>query len=450
MSEQQQQQPGPQQPPQQPGYAPPPYGWYVQAAPQQQRPLDRLTWKQKLILAGVLGLVLLSFGVWNSCHSQTQLQTRATAQRQQPQLLAPNPQTIESQREAAERELAQAQANAEAAKQRLESGPTTEGNVQRTGAGMSGQQQDPDAQFWHQIRQEKWKREQEAPYASGVGFVTRPPREQQQSQNVESRADSIQQPASYYARYGSPLPPREAPDLQPASVRAATPAQSTATPQGPATAAAPQQNAETPERYSVDQAEGPMHRLDEGTILPATLLNQLDGEFTGPVICQISENVYDASGLNLLIPEGSKVLGEARSVNSNDQRRLAVSFHRISMPDGYALSLDKVPGLDQTGASALSGKVNNHYLQTFGMAMAVGAIAGLAQIGNNGATYSPLYGFREGVSQQTALSSEQILNRYLNRYPMITIKPGSRVKVVLIADVPDVPEYAHHSMQVNR
>ena len=101
-------------------------------------------------------------------------------------------------------------------------------------------------------------------------------------------------------------------------------------------------------------------------------------------------------------------------------------------------------------ASALSGKVNNHYLQTFGMAMAVGAIAGLAQIGNNGATYSPWYGFREGVSQQTALSSEQILNRYLNRYPTITIRPGSRVKVVLLADLPDVPEYAHHTMPVNR
>ena len=193
-----------------------------------------------------------------------------------------------------------------------------------------------------------------------------------------------------------------------------------------------------------------MHRLEEGTILPATLLNQLEGEFTGPVVCQISENVYDASGLNLLIPEDSKILGEARSVNSNNQRRLAVSFHRISMPDGYALSLDKVPGLDQTGASALSGKVNNHYLQTFGMAMAVDAIAGLAQIGSNGTTYSPWYGFREGVSQQTALSSEQILNRYLKRYPTITTKPGSRVKVVLLGDLPDVPEYAHHTMPVNR
>ena len=441
MSEPQQQQPG-SQPSTPPGYVPPPYGFYVAAAP-QQRPLDRLTWKQKLILAGVLGLVLLSFGVWNSCHTQTQqqLQTRGNAQ-QQPQLLAPNPQTIESQREAAERELAQAQANAEAAKQRLESGPTTDANGQTTRPAPSAQQQDPDAQFWHQIRQEKWKREQEAPYASGVGFVTRPPREQQQSLSADSRVTSVQPSAVYYAPTGSSGPPY----VQPTSTKPQAtnpPAQTVQSLTSPA-------NTEALERYGFDQAEGPIHRLEEGTILPATLLNQLEGEFTGPVICQISENIYDASGFNLLIPEGSKVLGEARSVNSNNQRRLAVGFHRISMPDGYALGLDKVPGLDQTGASALSGKVNNHYLQTFGMAMAVGAIAGLAQIGSNGTTYSPWYGFREGVSQQTALSSEQILNRYLNRYPTITIKPGSRVKVVLLADLPDVPEYAHHTMSVNR
>jgi type IV secretion system protein VirB10 len=150
------------------------------------------------------------------------------------------------------------------------------------------------------------------------------------------------------------------------------------------------------------------------------------------------------------MPEGSKVLGEAHSVSSGNQRRLAVAFHRISMPDGYAIELDKVPGLDQAGAAALSGKVNNHFLQTFGMATAVGAIAGLAQIGNNGTVDSPWYGFREGVSQQTALSSEQILNRYLNRYPTITIKPGSRVRIILLSDLADVPEYAHHAMPVNR
>jgi type IV secretory pathway VirB10-like protein len=87
---------------------------------------------------------------------------------------------------------------------------------------------------------------------------------------------------------------------------------------------------------------------------------------------------------------------------------------------------------------------------TFGMAAVVGAISGLAQIGNSASSYSPFYGFREGVSQQTAASSEQILSHYLNRLPTITIKPGSRVKLILTADITGVPEYRNHAMPVNR
>ena len=210
-------------------------------------------------------------------------------------------------------------------------------------------------------------------------------------------------------------------------------------------AASSEKHAESQEQ--IQPAKGPLawsdaeaqtdnpHPIRVGTIIPATLLNQLDGEFTGPVICQTSQDVYDDQGTTLRIPAGSKVLGEAHPVSSGNQRRMAVSFHKLLIKGQPDISLDKLSGLDQTGASALAGKVNNHFLQTFGMAMAVGGIAGLAQIGNNGAVYSPWYGFREGVSQQTALSSEQILNRYLNRYPTVTIRPGTRVKIILLSDL---------------
>src|SRR5450755_2956827 len=304
---------------------------------------------------------------------------------------------------------------AAAAKARFENGPAAAPSptTARSGAAAA---QNPDAEFWRQIRQEKWKSEQEAPYAAGVGFVTKQARDED--------------------RETAAAPPAEPENRSRETAAASAPKPGAAgLPSDPIPAVA-------------DAL--PTHVLDEGRILPATLLNQLDGEFSGPVICQISENVYDASGLDLLIPAGSKALGSAQSVNSGNQRRLAVAFHRIIMPDGYSLSLDKVPGLDQIGATALSGQVNRHYLQTFGMAAVVGAISGLAQIGNSGSSYSPLYGFREGVSQQTAASSEQILSHYLNRLPTITIKPGSRVKLILTADITGVPEYRNHAMPVNR
>src|SRR5450755_4225712 len=398
------QQPNQAQPPPPPPYAYAP-GYY------QPPPPERLTWKQKIVLGCVLFTLVVLFALWNSCHAPAAITTGSAAQ---PTGIYPsNPRTIESQRLQAQRELEAAQAAAAAAKARFENGPAAAPSpTTRSGATA----QNPDAEFWRQIRQEKWKREQEAPYASGVGFVTK-----------QARGED-----------------REAADAPPAEPESRSRETASASAPKPGAAGLPS------DPIAAVADAPPAHVLDEGTVLPATLLNQLDGEFSGPVICQISENVYDASGLDLLIPAGSKALGAAQSVNSGNQRRLAVAFHRIVMPDGYSLSLDKVPGLDQIGATALSGQVNRHYLQTFGMAAVVGAISGLAQIGNSGSSYSPLYGFREGVSQQTAASSEQILSHYLNRLPTITIKPGSRVKLILTADITGVPEYRNHAMPVNR
>ena len=398
----------PSQPQQQP--PPPPQYAYVPGYYQQQP--ERLSWKQKIILGCVLFVLVVLFALWNSCHAPATTAPGSAAQT--PGIYPSNPRTIESQRMQAQRELEAAQAAAAAAKARFENGPSTAPTPTTTARSGAGGQ-NPDAEFWRQIRQEKWKREQEAPYASGVGFVTK-----------QARDEDRERPAAPSAEHERS---RET-----------------------ATASAPKPSPADPPADSIAAIADapPVHVLDEGTILPGTLLNQLDGEFSGPVICQISENVFDASGLDLLIPAGSKALGSAQSVNSGNQRRLAVAFHRIIMPDGYSLSLDKVPGLDQIGATALSGQVNRHYLQTFGMAAVVGAISGLAQIGNSASSYSPWYGFREGVSQQTAASSEQILSHYLSRLPTIAIKPGSRVKLILTADISGVPEYRNHTMPVNR
>src|SRR5450755_1950425 len=157
------QQPNQAQPPPPPPYAYAP-GYY------QPPPPERLTWKQKIVLGCVLFTLVVLFALWNSCHAPAAITTGSAAQ---PTGIYPsNPRTIESQRLQAQRELEAAQAAAAAAKARFENGPAaaTAPTTTRSGAAAA---QNPDAEFWRQIRQEKWKREQEAPYASGVGFVTK-------------------------------------------------------------------------------------------------------------------------------------------------------------------------------------------------------------------------------------------------------------------------------------
>jgi len=109
-----------------------------------------------------------------------------------------------------------------------------------------------------------------------------------------------------------------------------------------------------------NSASGKEYVLFEDTIVEALLINRLDGSFTGPVSCLVTNDVYSHDRQHLLIPAGSKVLGEAQKVDTFGQGRLAVAFHRLLMPDGYSVSLDQFKGLDQAGAAALNDKVNNH------------------------------------------------------------------------------------------
>jgi type IV secretory pathway VirB10-like protein len=183
------------------------------------------------------------------------------------------------------------------------------------------------------------------------------------------------------------------------------------------------------------------HVVFEGTVLEAVLINRLDGEFSGPVKCLLTTDLYSHDRQHVLIPAGTKILGEAKRVEAFGQSRLAVIFHRLIMPNGFSVNLDQFKGLNQIGETGLRDKVNNHYARIFGASLAIGALGGVAQIGTGNAfTQSGTDRMREGVGQSLAQSSERILDKFLNILPTLTIREGHRVKVYLAGDL-FLPEY---------
>ena len=185
----------------------------------------------------------------------------------------------------------------------------------------------------------------------------------------------------------------------------------------------------------------------EGTVLETLLINRLNGTFAGAVNCLVTTDIYSHDRQHILIPAGTKVLGEAKKVEAFGQQRLAVFFHRLIMPDGYSVSLDQFKGLNQIGETALRDKVNNHYLQIFGASLAVGILGGVSEAGTgNVLTNSPFDRVRQGFGASVANSSMEILDRFLNILPTVTIREGSRVKVYLSGDLL-LPDYAQHTMQ---
>jgi type IV secretion system protein TrbI len=197
---------------------------------------------------------------------------------------------------------------------------------------------------------------------------------------------------------------------------------------------------------SANTAAGKTYLLLEGTILETVLINRLDSGFAGPVECLLSADVYSNDRQHLLVPSGAKLLGETKKVDALGQTRLAVVFHRLLMPDGYSISLDGFKGLNQIGDTGLRDQVNNHYLRIFGVSLAVGALGAVAEAGTAGslnASSSDL--MRQGFAASTAQSSAQILDKFLNIMPTVTIREGHRVKVYLSGDLA-LPDYNNHKI----
>lgn len=196
-------------------------------------------------------------------------------------------------------------------------------------------------------------------------------------------------------------------------------------------------------QYPFDQYQGRLYRIFEGSVLEGVVTNHIDGGLSGPILVMLTTDYYSHDHQQLLMPQGTRLIGTVQSVGNAQQRKMFVTFHRAVCPDGFSLDFDKYIGLDQIGTTGLATKVDHGYLLAFGAAAAIGGLGGLAQIGNNGSVFTPSTQIRSGISEQSAQEGEQVLNHFLNRLPVITLKEGSRARVYIGRDIL-IPSYADH------
>jgi len=408
----------------------------------------------------ILGLAVLMIVImWLTGGKKHESGTKATAPvASQPQPVELNETKIaELQNRIQELQREQLVAQSALAQQNRLLGGMPSGEQQATAANASSNPsgEHPD----DPIKTERRKREYLSLFASNIALSYRKAQNRTQPAEAEPASPATEQPGS-----GPTISPQDAALLSqmmkdtplgvPQSLLAAEPLASTPPqPQNasasPAEASRPTREVHNPAAVPANPAStaaGKTYVLFESTILESVLLTRLDGQFTGPVECLLTNDVFSHDRQHLLIPAGSKIVGEARKVDAFGQTRLAVLFHRLIMPDGFSLSLDQFKGLNQAGDTGLRDQVNNHYLRLFGVSMAIGALGAVAQGGTAGPlTASGTDVMRQGFAQSTAQSSAQILNKFLNILPTVTIREGHRVKVYLSGDLA-LPDYNHHRL----
>jgi len=249
--------------------------------------------------------------------------------------------------------------------------------------------------------------------------------------NLISSADAASHPSAEAVSAGAETP------AHPAGLPVST--QPTAAATSPADKRAPEVN--------LNRAHGQPYAVFEGTTIDTIVVDRLDGEFVGDVKVMVTNPVYSEDRQHVLIPEGTFILGTAQKVSSLGQKRLALTFHRMLMPDKYSVDLDQFHGLDQAGESGVKDKVNNHYMEIFGASIALGVISGAAEATsfNEGYNETGSEAYRQGIASSLSQSGATVLDRFINIPPTITIRNGHRIKIYITQDML-LPAYENHDM----
>jgi type IV secretory pathway VirB10-like protein len=308
--------------------------------------------------------------------------------------------------------------------------------VQQHGADVQ-QQLSPAAQEEQQLAAKDRELAYDSRFESNLAYARAPDSSVQRQQAALAEGSGGAGPQSSMGAYGAPtqaasnlIAPRAAGDSPSA------PSAQTTTERRP--------------EVNIDAALGQPYVIYEGTTLDTVLMNRLDGDAAGPVKVLVSNPVYSHDRQHILIPEGTIALGEAKKIGAaafGQQRRMAVVFHRLIMPDGYSVDLDQFHGLDQIGEEGMKDKVNNHYFQIFGTSIALGVIAGAGEIEQGGGTISTSgsQAFTTGTAGSVSQSATSILDRFMQIPPSITIREGHRVKVYFTQDML-LPAYENHTI----
>lgn len=191
------------------------------------------------------------------------------------------------------------------------------------------------------------------------------------------------------------------------------------------------------------EAPAALHIIRTGSVIPATLVGGINSDLPGQIIGQVSQNVYDSpTGKHILIPQGSRLVGEYSSQVQYGQSRVFVVWQRLISPDGKALDLGEMPGSSGAGYAGFRDRVNNHYIRIFGSAIMMSAIlAGVEMTQNNqnqtqGSNQQRMSdALSEALGNQLGGVMAEMLQKNMNIAPTLEIRPGYRFNVMLVKDL---------------
>jgi type IV secretion system protein VirB10 len=201
-------------------------------------------------------------------------------------------------------------------------------------------------------------------------------------------------------------------------------------------------------------------RLDsliaQGKVIYAVLETAINTDLPGTLRAIITRDVYAESGKAVLIPKGSRVVGEYQTQIKSGQNRVGIMWKRLIRPDGVDLQFDS-PGVDQLGRSGVQGFLDNKFWLQIGAAVLTSYIvpALAAKIGGvDDKAITPTTTQGQAGSSQLQQSTQQfqqiakdVIQKSISSEPTITIDQGTRINIFVNKDIIFPPDIAIKSMK---
>ncbi|MFG1282957.1 MULTISPECIES: TrbI/VirB10 family protein [Xanthobacter] len=176
--------------------------------------------------------------------------------------------------------------------------------------------------------------------------------------------------------------------------------------------------------------------LQAGAVIPAALITGIRSDLPGQITAQVTENVHDSpTGRILLIPQGTRIIGQYDNGVGFGQRRVLLVWNRLIFPNGRSIVLERQPGADVEGYAGLEDGVDYHWGELFKAAALSTILSVGASAGTSGSDSDLASALREGASDSISQTGRQIVQRQLNIAPTLTVRPGYPVRVIVTRDL---------------
>lgn len=181
----------------------------------------------------------------------------------------------------------------------------------------------------------------------------------------------------------------------------------------------------------------PATTLAQGTMIWATLETRIASDLPGMTRAVSSKDIYSEDGTQLLLPKGSRLIGQYTNAITNGQQRVFVVWQRIIRPDHISIQLNSA-GTDALGAAGIGGdSIDRHFLEQFGTAALLSIIsAGSANSDvSSQDQFNSASAYREALSSSFAQSAQNILRATGTINPSLYINQGKAISVFVSRDL---------------